>query len=87
MGLYILPQWGWVFLLLLLFLFFCIFGLVFFFIFLFSLRSAVWMTRGGKAREVHLPLLQAMEAEMLLDSLCCVKTIQDKPQQLSGGRV
>lgn len=45
------------------------------------------MTRGGKAREVHLPLLQAMEAEMLLDSLCCVKTIQDKPQQLSGGRV
>ena len=66
---------------------FCIFGLVFFFIFLFSLRSAVWMTRGGKAREVHLPLLQAMEAEMLLDSLCCVKTIQDQPQQLGGGRV
>lgn len=66
------------------FVFFVFLGCFFSFIFPFSFRIAVWMTRGGKAREVHLPLLQAMEAEMLLDSLCCVKTIQDKPQQIGG---
>lgn len=55
-GLYILPQWSWVF------LYFWVCLLFFLHFFLFSLRSAVWMTRGGKVREVHLPLLQAMDA-------------------------
>lgn len=45
------------------------------------------MVRGGKAREVYLPLLQAMGAEMLLDPLSFMETIWDKPQQLGGDGV